>query len=131
MPNPDYDGSSWMPSSVPMAPGGGVASTVAGATPKATGGGLATALPVAGAVMQGAGLLANIYGAYQADKEAGKARREEQRRFNIQQDNNNRQRQDQLTQQNFQNDITSGQYATNYQKDLNDLYGSYYQRNAM
>lgn len=134
MPNPEYGGYDFQPSTVPMAGGGGTASAIGGGLNQAGGAAMSSGMPpamIAGAAMQGAGLLANIYGAYQQDKAAKEQAREEQRRFNIQQNRMDQQRTDNLTQQDFSNDITSGNYAQDYRKNLDSAYGNYYARNRM
>lgn len=133
MPNPEYGGYSFQPSTVPV-PSGGMASQV-GSTLNAGGGAAMTSgvppLMAAGVAMQGAGLLANIYGAYQADKAAKEQAREEQRRFNLQLQAQQQKREDDLRQQDFSNDMASGQYAQNYKSGVDSAYGNYYAKNRM
>ena len=133
MPNPEYGGYKFQPSTVPMqqSSGNGMAGSVlsqAGGLAMSSG---APPLMIAGAAMQGAGLLANIYGAYQQDKATEEAARENQRRFDLQMKMQQQQRDDQLKQQDFSNDISSGQYAQDYRQNLDSAYGNYYTRNRM
>ena len=132
IPNIDYGNYGFQPSTVPS--GGGIASAVGSGLNSQGDQALSSGNPaaaIAGGALKGAGLLASIYGAYQADKAAREAAREDQRRFNIQQENQAQQRRDNLLQQDFSNDISSGNYAQDYRKNIDNIYGSYYERNRM
>ena len=133
MPNPYYGEYGYQPSTVPMS-GGGTASAIGGGMNAAGDAGLMSGIPpamIARGVLKGAGLIANIYGAYQADKAAQQQRREQQRQFDIQTRQRDQDRQDRLEQQGFNNDITSGNYAQDYRKNIDNIYGNYYARNRM
>ena len=92
----------------------------------ATGGaGVTPFLPVAGLGLQAVGMGLSAYGSYKQSQQAEKDYALAMENFRQEQERQRKQDAQQMQQQQFQNNIASGQYATNQIKDVTDPYTAY------